>query len=542
MKQKTLFITSIYSNLWGTEFGGRSSRYHHYRQSLLTILRMNPTKVICFTPEDEFSDLENFFYVQNSIDKNLLELKIFDLKKSKYFNIISEKKDVEVMKTFDRCFEIQYNKFFWVENIPEINEYEKVYWFDAGLSHSGLFPECFAEGNGYDRNFRFNLFNENYLEILNDLSENKFIIVGKNNTNQYYWSTTIPQKYYENFSMDLHIIGGFFGGNRENYLELVDKFDKILSKLLSNESSLYMEEQILSHLYYENKDFFHVLTFDGWYQTDKNDSKTKYFYEIFVTSEDCNKNDIVSLNVEEKESEIFEIKNNLDTFKKDSTISFLSSCLGKDKIESTKKLIESVLTDTNYDFILLTDLTYEFADYGERLLLIPFSDFISDVKGLYKFPYFHVNRHLFYFANQLKYDYMIFCENSVHLENWDSRSFEDFLSKEFDISFVKSIEPQLKYLVENFKPYQEILEKEINDFYDESLVQSPNPESYFFIVKNNEKLESFLKNWETIDSKNNFNYPTYSNGFYLGLITLKSQMMFNSVEYNKQIFESIIRK
>lgn len=541
MKQKTLFITSIYSNLWGTEFGGRSSRYHHYRQSLLSILKMNPSKVICFTPEDELEDLRNFFYLQNNIDENLLEFKLFDLKKSKYFNIISEKKNLEVMKTFDRCFEIQYNKFFWVDNISEINEYEKVYWFDAGLSHSGLFPECYAEGIGYDRNFKFNLFNENYLDLLNDLSENKFILVGKNNTNQYYWSTTIPQKYYDNFSMDLHIIGGFFGGNREKYLELVDKFDKILSKLLSNESSLYMEEQILSYLYYDNKDFFHVLTFDGWYQTDKNDFKTKYFYEIFVNSDDCNKTGIVPQIMENKETEIYEIKNNLDTFNKDSTISFLSSCVSKDKIESTKKLIESVLSNTNYDFILLTDLTYEFQNYGERLLLVPYSDFIPNVENLYKFPYFHVNRYLFYFANELKYDYMVFCENSVHLEKWDTQSFEIFLSNDFDISFVKSIEPQLKYLVENFESYQEILKNEINDFYDESLVQSPNPESYFFIVKNNEKLESFLENWEILDNKNNFNYPTYSNGFYLGLITLKSEMKFNSIEYNNQIFESIIR-
>ena len=33
---KTLLITSIYSDLWGTEFGGRPSRDYHYRASLLS--------------------------------------------------------------------------------------------------------------------------------------------------------------------------------------------------------------------------------------------------------------------------------------------------------------------------------------------------------------------------------------------------------------------------------------------------------------------------------------------------------------------------
>ena len=124
-KQKTLLVTSIYAKLWGTEFGGRPSREHHYKISLLNILNMKPNKVICFTSPEEIVDLENFFYRDNQISKEFLELKIFDLKNTRYFEKIFSKKDLEVMKNFDRCFEIQYNKFFWTDELFEMFDYDK---------------------------------------------------------------------------------------------------------------------------------------------------------------------------------------------------------------------------------------------------------------------------------------------------------------------------------------------------------------------------------------------------------------------------------
>jgi hypothetical protein len=264
-KEKTLIITSIYSNLWGSEFGGRPSRENHYKLSLLSILKMNPDKVICYTSEQELNSLENHFYEYNKISKDLLEFKVFDLKNTKYFEKISSKKNSEIMKTFDRCYEIQYNKFFWTESLFEIFDYDKVYWFDAGLSHGGLFPDNFAYGSGYERHFSFNVFNPNFLSKLNNLTEDKFLLVCKNNSGAYYWSQTLPTNYYKEYNKDYHVVGGFFGGSPKIFKDIIQDFNSMVFELLKNEPELYMEEQILSCLFFNTPEKFTSLKFDDYY-------------------------------------------------------------------------------------------------------------------------------------------------------------------------------------------------------------------------------------------------------------------------------------
>ena len=53
---KIKFITTIYSNLYGTEYGGRPSRKEHYRYSLLSLMRMN-ADFVCYTNNQELNEL-----------------------------------------------------------------------------------------------------------------------------------------------------------------------------------------------------------------------------------------------------------------------------------------------------------------------------------------------------------------------------------------------------------------------------------------------------------------------------------------------------
>jgi hypothetical protein len=285
----TLIITCIYSNLYGSEFGGRPSRDWHYKFSLLNILNLQPTKIICFTSSEELTELEKFFYEENKIDKNLLEFKIFDLKDTKYYDLIQSKKNIEKQKTDHRCFEIQYNKFFWISLIKDIEQYRYVYWFDAGLSHGGLFPAQYMyelETNEHGRNwYNSSMFTPEYLLYLNRLANTgKIILISKNNKS-FGTEVTIPQDYYINFDNSRHIVGGFFGGITENYLSFLQKFDDILLKLLlAKENDLFMEESIMSCLYFNEKDLYHTLEFDDWqpWPHHVNQESIKYFYEIFL--------------------------------------------------------------------------------------------------------------------------------------------------------------------------------------------------------------------------------------------------------------------
>ena len=279
---KTLFITSLYGRLWGTEFGGRPSRNHHYKLSLLNILNTRPTKVVCFTSPEELDELRSFFYTQHNISEDLLELVSFDLHDSRYFAEIRSKKDLEKIKKSDRCFEIQYNKFFWFDLIEDRFAYDRVYWIDAGLSHGGLFPGEYRI-DGPDRYYNISLFNPDTLENINSTTENKILLLSKNNTGRFFWSQTLPKEYYNEYNISRHIIGGMFGSTPENYNLLKEKFTDLLEEVLSNEDDLFMEELFLSCIYFNNKDLFIPREFDDWFKRENHkEGDYKYFYHTLL--------------------------------------------------------------------------------------------------------------------------------------------------------------------------------------------------------------------------------------------------------------------
>ena len=69
---KVKFITSIYSDLYGTEYGGRINRGGHYRFSLLSLLKMTDADFLCYTSNREIESLQKFFYEENQISPEKL--------------------------------------------------------------------------------------------------------------------------------------------------------------------------------------------------------------------------------------------------------------------------------------------------------------------------------------------------------------------------------------------------------------------------------------------------------------------------------------
>ena len=138
------FITSIYSDLHGTELGGRTGRNGHYRFSLLSLLKMTDADFLCYTSDREIESLKEFFYTDNKISEEKLKFKIFDINDTKFKDLISKRKNVDQTKQGDRCVEIQYSKFHWWWN--EDKSYDYYYWIDAGFSHCGLIPPKYLLG------------------------------------------------------------------------------------------------------------------------------------------------------------------------------------------------------------------------------------------------------------------------------------------------------------------------------------------------------------------------------------------------------------
>jgi hypothetical protein len=283
---KIKFITSIYSDLHGTEFGGRPNRGSHYRYSLLSLLKMTDADFLCYTSDREINDLTKFFYEDNGVSSDKLKLEIFDIGNTKFKDLILQHKNIEEVKHSDRCVEVQYSKFHWWWK--EDKSYDYYYWIDAGLSHCGLIPDKYLTEVGPMRcYYESNLFNNTFLKNLIEDTGDKFILLGKENDRNY-WSGTVDPKWYTTYDRSIHIIGGLFGGHRDKWDNIVNIFENYLEKLLTTEKITYHEEVIMTLMYFNHKELFERKHFDIWWfkgnapagVTDELFENNKSFYKM----------------------------------------------------------------------------------------------------------------------------------------------------------------------------------------------------------------------------------------------------------------------
>lgn len=264
MAHKTKFVTCIYSNLFGTEFGGRPSRDFHYKASLLSLLKIPNSEFVVYTAPETRNELEDFFYTRSKISPDKLKIKAFNLHDSRYFDSIRAKKDLGKMRKADRCYEVQYNKFYWLESELD-DQHNYFYWIDAGLSYNGLIhTKYLVDDNTHNRYYNSTIFNELFLSNLQSKTSDKIYVIGKDNTKGNYWSPTVPPKYYDNYNKDIHIIGGLFGGVKNNMIQYCKLFDKYLANMLNKEPNLYYEELLMSLIYQNHLDDFVMDYFEIW--------------------------------------------------------------------------------------------------------------------------------------------------------------------------------------------------------------------------------------------------------------------------------------
>jgi len=260
------FITCIYSDLYGSDFGGRPQRVSHYRFSLLSLLKMTQADFVCYTSKNEIAELEDFYHTKNKIPTEQLKIVEWDLEKTTHLEQIHSIKNFESARKGDRCLEVQYSKFYWWE--LEDKSYDYYFWIDAGLSHTGLIPNKYLTSDHPEqRYYESSLFDNRFLEKLIEITEKKFILLGKENKRNY-WSGTVDQKYYNKYDNSLHIIGGLFGGKKEIWEQMVPLFDKYLRIFLYETKELYHEEQIMSLMFRNHEEYFKVFEFDTWWHPD----------------------------------------------------------------------------------------------------------------------------------------------------------------------------------------------------------------------------------------------------------------------------------
>jgi len=269
-------ITSIYSDLSSLNMGGRSHRKDHYRFSLLSLLKMSQADFLCYTSEREIEDLKNFFYKTYNISEERLKFEVYDLLKSDYSDVLNPLKELSDKFVSDRSYEIQYSKFSWYNKEDKLYDY--YFWFDSGLSHTGLIPNKYLSGKGYQVYFESSLFNDNFLNNLLNYCEDKFVIVAKENSRNY-WEGTVDNQYYNVYDNSVHIIGGFFGDKKELWEKVVPTFDQYVRLILPVQKKFFYEEHFMSLMYQNHKEWFKPLNFDIWWHEDNFKEGTKEFFE-----------------------------------------------------------------------------------------------------------------------------------------------------------------------------------------------------------------------------------------------------------------------
>lgn len=283
---KIKFITCIYGNLWGTEMGGRPSRFGHYMHSLLSLLKMTDADFICYTSETEIVRLKEYFYEENNISESKLKFVLFDLRQTKYQPLLQQYKDYEQAKKSDRCFEIQYQKFSWYWD--EDKSYDYYFWIDAGLSHSGLIPNKYlSQPNGPRQFYESPLFNNTFLKNLCNFAEDKFVVIAKENDRNF-WSQTVDPKWYTNYDRMLHVIGGMFGGKRQLWETIVPLFEDYSQRIIETDKRPFPEELFMTLMFYNHPELFKHKYFETWWCRDNAPKETpdsyfeqnKSFYKI----------------------------------------------------------------------------------------------------------------------------------------------------------------------------------------------------------------------------------------------------------------------
>jgi len=280
------FITSIYSDLHGTELGGRTGRNGHYRYSLLSLLKMTDADFLCYTSDREIESLKEFFYTDNKISEEKLKFQVFNISDTKFKDLISKRKNVDQIKQGDRCVEIQYSKFHWWWN--EDKSYDYYYWIDAGFSHCGLIPPKYLLGeHPQARYYESSMFSNDFLKNVIEDTGDKFLILGKENDRNY-WSGTVNPKWYTEYDRSIHVIGGMFGGHRDKWDSIVNMFENYIENILTEDEGLPHEEQIMSLMYVNHRDLFVRKHFDIWWYkgnspagvSDEMFEQNKSFYKI----------------------------------------------------------------------------------------------------------------------------------------------------------------------------------------------------------------------------------------------------------------------
>jgi hypothetical protein len=285
MENSTTFVTCIYDDLFETELGGRPQPTTRYFYGVESMLKMNSPFVI-FTWKKDVVRVEEFFTTFLGEEKfnKLIKVLEFDLYNTDFRDMIKEERKINQTLSGDRCYDLMISKFLMLKISIEKNPFDsdRFFWVDAGLSHQSLFPDKYLDLNSGDRRWSYcSLFTPKVVENLRIKSENKILLLLLN------YSSGCKTCHLPKEEYGFNIIGGLFGGKKEDLYSFCEDNVKSFKSYLIDENTIYTEEQIMTIKYSWNEENFEVIEFDIWYHENSGEwvrefiKGKKNFYKIF---------------------------------------------------------------------------------------------------------------------------------------------------------------------------------------------------------------------------------------------------------------------
>lgn len=269
--KKTAIVTAYYVTLHGTKFGGRNPpRHHHYQGSFGSLAKMTDADFFIFCHPDSVEELQHLKNLYTDISITIIPCSFDDF----YFKDLFEKhKDIALAMEGNRCQELQYCKTLWLKEIADQYDYENIFWFDIGISYSGLLPDKYMilkekqEFEYYDSKLMCN-------DLLNGLIKHSgnnltfFLIANKD---FFIYRKHLDLKYYpEGYQHEWHTIAGIFGGKRENIEWLHETFIKEAEYFITDSQTVEDEEVIYHIMVNKYADRVSPLYFEVWHHEDNN--------------------------------------------------------------------------------------------------------------------------------------------------------------------------------------------------------------------------------------------------------------------------------
>lgn len=295
----TTFATAIYGRL----SDGSVGRWDRYTYSLKNLVQSTNAQFAVFTSPGEVDQLKAFIAAEK-MDAHRIIIIPRDLTENPWH------KRFEALKPFyphnQRSMDLVHSKVPWLYEVAAMEPFghwSSIFWIDAGLSFSGLFPDKFrrkpfdAYPPSFERYTDLDVFTPEWAASLGTGLGDKLLTFGMSVKN-HLWTQPLDVPFYNGDGAKdyrkYHVIAGLFGGYshdqigwlRGSYEKMVDDVLTAYESRTINLTTLPVEELLLTTLVANNPDRFHLRLFDTWYHEDHGDSfdtlkNGKPFYKLF---------------------------------------------------------------------------------------------------------------------------------------------------------------------------------------------------------------------------------------------------------------------